>query len=329
MLSLFRKKTQKIERSDAEDLAADQSLSLLARLKTGLQKTASHLGGQLDDIFNKKILDADTLARLEEALIAADIGVATSSNIVQELAGRKFANDIDGQTLRGVLAEMIAAKLTPHARPLSIDAAKSPYVILVAGVNGAGKTTTIGKMASFLEDQGHRVMVVAADTFRAGAREQLNVWAKRSENVKFFYRPNVVDPAALAYDALLEARKQSFDVLIVDTAGRLHTKQNLMEELAKIPRVLKKLDPSAPHDNLIVLDATTGQNAIAQVENFGKAIALTGLVITKLDGTAKGGVICAIAEKTALPIVAIGVGEDRHDLQAFNPDDFSKNLLGL
>ncbi len=348
MFGLFRKKSaaaEKIENKNqaeqdnaghisgadndvaAETAAVNSNKNWLDRLKSGLSRSATQLTAQIDEWVNKRKIGAESLQELEDILIAADLGIGTSQQIVAEFGAKKFPGDIDGVQLRRELASIIAAKMRPYTKTLAIDAGASPYVILVIGVNGAGKTTTIGKMTQNLHNQGYRVMLAAADTFRAAATEQLDVWCKRTKTAHFFYRPNVTDPAALAFEALNEAKRGGFDVLIVDTAGRLHTKTNLMQELEKIPRVLKKLDEKAPHESLLVLDATTGQNAIAQAEHFNKSAPLTGLIVTKLDGTARGGVVLTIAEKTKIPVVAIGVGEGIDDLQPFDPQSFAENLL--
>lgn len=329
MLRFFRKKPD--PETAPQEAANDeqQEAGWLSRLKKGLQKSADNLTTQIDNLVNKRKLDAETIAQLEEILIAGDMGVTMSAQIIAELAENKFDKEVDGVELRRELSSIIARKLTPFAREITVDADKSPFVILVIGVNGSGKTTTIGKLTHHLNKLGHKIMLAAADTFRAAAGEQLDVWCKRTGSASFFYKPNVTDPAALAYEALQSAQSGGYDVLIVDTAGRLHTRANLMQELEKIPRVLKKIADDVPHETFLVLDATTGQNAIAQVENFHKSVPLTGLIITKLDGTARGGAILAIAEKTKIPVVAIGVGEGIDDLQPFDPQSFADNLLGL
>ncbi len=323
MLSLFRKKTETPQSQDA------QNQGWFARLKSGLQKSASAITAPLDDLINKRGLDDAALSEIEEILISADMGVTTASEIANQLRARKFDRNISPLAIRQELAAIIAQKLAPFAGTLTIDESIKPYVILVSGVNGAGKTTSIGKIAKQLQGQGKKVMLAAGDTFRAAASEQLQIWSARGGGVLFYENQNTKDAAALAFEALAEARKQSCDVLIIDTAGRLHTKDHLMEELAKILRVLKKSDDSAPHASLLVLDATTGQNAALQAEHFQKSAQLTGLIVTKLDGTARAGVILPIAEKTKLPILAIGIGEGIEDLQQFNPQDFAENLLGL
>lgn len=330
MFSLFRKKPVPTETApEPVESGIEEKQSWLTRLKSGMQKSAAAIVQPLDDLFNKRGLDDQSLQELEDILITADFGVTAAAEIVDDLRAQKFDKDISAGEVRQYLAGTIADRLKPFAKPLAINDNAAPHVILIIGVNGAGKTTTIGKMARQLQAAGHRVMLVAGDTFRAAASEQLNVWADRTDNVHFFYKPNVTDPAALAYEAMQQAKQQGYNVLLVDTAGRLHTKNNLMEELAKIPRVIQKLDNSAPHETLLILDATTGQNGIAQAEQFGKTVPLTGLIVTKLDGTARGGVLCAIAEKTKLPIRAIGVGEGIEDLQPFDADEFAKKLLGI
>jgi fused signal recognition particle receptor len=265
---------------------------------------------------------------LEELLIAADMGITTAAKLRAQLEAEKFDKEVDGQEIRTSLAAHITALLQPLEAGIKTDPALKPNVILVIGVNGTGKTTTIGKMAKRLSDDGQKVMVAAGDTFRAAAKGQLRIWAERS-GVVFFEKEETKDPAALAYEAVEQAKAQNCNVLMIDTAGRLHNKSGLMDELTKIDRVLKKIDETAPHQCWLVLDATTGQNAIQQAENFGKAVKITGLIVTKLDGTARGGVLVAIADKLKLPILAIGVGESIDDLESFKAADFARNLLGL
>jgi fused signal recognition particle receptor len=298
--------------------------TLLERLKAGLAKSAGNLG--LGDILKTK-LDAETLSSLEAALIRADLGMKAAGEIVRAVAKGRYDEDITSAQLRAVLAEEIARVLEPAEKKLVIDAEKKPFVVLVAGVNGTGKTTTIGKLAARFTQEGKRVMIAAGDTFRAAAIEQLQIWGKRA-GAEVFARATGADAAGLAFDALAKAREAGADVLLIDTAGRLQNKAGLMAELEKIVRVLKKLDPTAPHASLLVLDATTGQNAISQVEAFSAALPLTGLVMTKLDGSAKGGILVALAAKFALPIHFIGVGEAAEDLQPFAALSFSKALTG-
>ncbi|HEY3639056.1 MAG TPA: signal recognition particle-docking protein FtsY [Rhizomicrobium sp.] len=298
-----------------------------ARLKSGLSRSANALGANLTGIFTKKKLDAQTIAELEEALVRADIGTIRASNIAESVARGRYDAEISEPELRSVLSREIAALLRPGEVPLVIDRSKKPFVILVAGVNGTGKTTTIGKLARHLHREGHRVMMAAGDTFRAAAIEQLQVWGERA-GAEVFARTAGADAAGLAYDALVRARETGADVLLIDTAGRLQNKAGLMAELEKIVRVLKKLDPEAPHSVLLVLDATTGQNAISQVEVFKAAVPLTGLIMTKLDGTAKGGILVALVDRFELPVPFIGVGEGEDDLQTFRALAFANALTG-
>ena len=291
------------------------------RLKTGLSKTG------LGDILTKKKLDAAAVAELEEALIRADMGAGPSARIAAAVAKNRYDAEISGAELKSVLAGEIAALLAPIQQPLRIENGKKPFVILVAGVNGTGKTTTIGKLAKRLGEEGAAVTLAAGDTFRASAIEQLRVWADRA-GAQFVATKAGGDAAGLAFEALEKARGNGSDILLIDTAGRLQNKTGLMAELEKIARVIKKLDPSAPHAVLLVLDATTGQNAIAQVEAFSASVPVTGLVMTKLDGTAKGGILVALAVRFGLPMHYIGVGEGQDDLQPFVAADFARALVG-
>lgn len=295
------------------------------RLKEGLAKSAGTLG--LADILVRKKLDAETVQALEDALIRADLGAKTAREITASVARGRYDEDISGAELRRILAEEIARVLAPAEKPLVIDRSKKPFVVLVAGVNGTGKTTTIGKIASKLGRDGHKVLIAAGDTFRAAAIEQLQAWGKRAD-AEVFARAPGADAAGLVFDALMRARQSGTDVVLIDTAGRLQNKAGLMAELEKIARVIKKIDPAAPHAVLLVLDATTGQNAIAQVEAFSATVPLTGLVMTKLDGSAKGGILVALATKFALPVHFIGVGESEDDLQPFVASAFAKALTG-
>jgi len=291
------------------------------RLKSGLAKTG------LGEILTKKKLDTATLAELEEALIRADMGAGAAAKLVKAVARNRYDAEISGRELKAILAAEIAALLAPVQKPLIMDETKKPFVILVAGVNGTGKTTTIGKMAKRLAEQGASVTVAAGDTFRAAAIEQLRVWADRAKAHFVATKPGG-DAAGLAFEGLEKARANGSDILLIDTAGRLQNKAGLMAELEKIARVIKKLDPSAPHAVLLVLDATTGQNAINQVEAFSASVPVTGLVMTKLDGTAKGGILVALAGRFGLPVHYIGVGEGEDDLQAFVAADFARALVG-
>ncbi len=266
------------------------------------------------------------LAELEDTLLMADMGAAVASRVVEAFGRERFDKEVSPEEVRSALAGEIAEILRPVARELEITA--RPHVILVVGVNGNGKTTTMGKLAYQLSKEGKKVLLAAADTFRAAAVEQLRVWSERAK-VPLVTAAEGADPASVAYKALERARAEGFDVVMIDTAGRLHNKQNLMEELQKIARVLKKLDPDAPHTVLQVLDGTTGQNAIAQVETFRQLMQVSGLVVTKLDGTAKGGIVVALAEKFGLPIYGVGVGESIEDLRPFQPEAYAAGLVGL
>jgi fused signal recognition particle receptor len=291
------------------------------RLKSGLAKTG------LGEILTKRKLDAETLAELEEALIRADMGAIQAAKITKAVAKNRYDTELSGRELKAVLAGEIAASLSSIQKPLTMDESKKPFVILVAGVNGTGKTTTIGKMAKRLREEGAKVTLAAGDTFRAAAIEQLRVWADRAQ-AQFVATKSGGDAAGLAYEALEKARANDSDILLIDTAGRLQNKAGLMAELEKIARVIKKLDPTAPHAVLLVLDATTGQNAISQVEAFSQSVPVTGLVMTKLDGTAKGGILVALAGRFGLPVHYIGIGEGEDDLQPFVAADFARALVG-
>ena len=300
----------------------------LPRLRAGLHRTREALAGGLASIFKGRGIDAATLEELEDLLIMADLGPATAARLAQAVKDRSFEDAEDGQAVALALADEIETILGPAARPLTVDGAAKPHVILVVGVNGTGKTTTIGKLAHLFRDQGHSVMVAAGDTFRAAAVEQLRIWADRA-GARFFGQEEVKDAAAVAFDAVSTAKVEGSDVLLIDTAGRLHNKADLMAELEKIIRVIRKVDPAAPHDTLLILDATTGQNAHAQAEIFRDITKVTGLVLTKLDGSAKGGVLVSLADRFALPVHAIGVGEGIDDLRPFAARDFARSLLGL
>jgi fused signal recognition particle receptor len=300
----------------------------LARLKAGLSRTSSGLSEGISGIFTKRKLDDAMLEELEELLIMADMGSTTARRIVAEFGKNRFDKEISAQEVKEALASQIAEILRPVAQPMMIAPEAKPHVVLVVGVNGNGKTTTMGKMASALTQNGYSVMMAAADTFRAAAVEQLKVWGARSD-VPVLTGEENADPASVAYRALEQAKTEGRDVLLIDTAGRLHNKKNLMDELQKIVRVLKKLDETAPHTVLQVLDGTTGQNALAQVETFRDLAQVNGLVVTKLDGTAKGGVVVALADRFKLPIHAIGIGEGIEDLKDFDAEDFARSLVGL
>ena len=299
----------------------------LARLKAGLKRSAGAISDGITGIFAKRRLDDAALAELEDLLISADLGVAPAAEIVAAIRKTRFDKEVTPNEVREALAEEIEKLLQPVARPLPEPMGRKPAVILVVGVNGTGKTTTIGKLAKRYRDQGLKVMLAAGDTFRAAAIEQLQVWGGRTATV--VVAGNVgADAAGLAFDALKKAQSEGADILLIDTAGRLQNKSHLMAELEKIGRVLKKLDAAAPHATLLVLDATTGQNAINQVEVFRSVCDVTGLVMTKLDGTARGGILIALAAKFGLPVQAIGVGEGIDDLQPFEAASFARALTG-
>ena len=320
---------EQIEDATAEDSSEDGKQSgLFARLKQGLAKTRSGLGDAVADmVLGKKEIDEELLEDLETQLLTADVGFDATRQIIDDLTARIARKQLkDGDALLAALKEDLAEMLKPSSVPLEIPKSDAPFVILMIGVNGVGKTTTIGKLAKRFQAQGHSVMLAAGDTFRAAAVEQLQVWGERND-IPVVAQHTGADSASVIFDALQSAQSKNIDVLIADTAGRLHTKDNLMEELAKIKRVLGKLDVNAPHEVMIVLDATTGQNALVQTEKFHEAIGLTGISLTKLDGTAKGGIIFSIANKTKLPIRFIGVGEGIDDLRPFDADEFSRALF--
>jgi fused signal recognition particle receptor len=299
-----------------------------ARLKAGLSKTSSRLTDGIAGLVTKRKLDQDALDELEELLIGADLGLETSARITAALAKGRFDKTVSSTEIREVLADEVARVLEPVAKPLTIDPSLKPHVILVLGVNGSGKTTTIGKLAARFARDGHRVMLAAGDTFRAAAVDQLKVWGERT-GAPVVARAVGSDASGLAFDAMKEARDGAYDVLLVDTAGRLQNKEGLMQELEKIVRVMRKVTPEAPHDVLLVLDATTGQNAMQQVDIFRERAGVTGLVVTKLDGTARGGILVAIAAKHTLPVHAVGVGEGIDDLQSFSAKDYARAIAEL
>ncbi|MGH6870758.1 MAG: signal recognition particle-docking protein FtsY [Rhizomicrobium sp.] len=301
--------------------------TFLERLKSGLARSTGALGENLGAVFTKTKLDAASVAQLQEALVRADLGAGLAARLAADFAKGRYDKEISESEIRSVLAGEIAKVLAPVQKPLIIQRAHRPFVVLVAGVNGTGKTTTVGKMAKRLAGEGAKVVLAAGDTFRAAAIEQLQIWGKRS-GAEVVARSPGSDAAGLAFDALARAKETGADVLLIDTAGRLQNKAGLMAELEKIARVIKKLDASAPHAVLLVLDATTGQNALSQVEAFKGAVPLTGLVMTKLDGTAKGGILVALADKFGLPVHYIGVGEGEDDLQPFDALAFAKALTG-
>ncbi|WP_210250322.1 signal recognition particle-docking protein FtsY [Methylobacterium planeticum] len=298
------------------------------RLTEGMKRTSSSLSDRVTGLFTKRKLDATTLEDLEDALIQADFGLETATRISDAVGKGRYEKGISPDAVRAILATEVEQALEPVAVPLRVEAGKKPFVILMVGVNGAGKTTTIGKLALKLTAEGRSVMLAAGDTFRAAAVEQLKVWGERT-GTPVVTRPPGADAAGLAFDALQEAKRQGSDVLLIDTAGRLQNKTGLMAELEKIVRVLAKLDPEAPHATLLVLDATVGQNALSQVELFSQAAPVSGLVMTKLDGTARGGILVALAAKFGLPVHFIGVGEGVEDLEPFAARDFARAIVGL
>ena len=300
----------------------------LSRLRAGLAKSSDRIVDGVAGVLTKRRLDDAALQGLEEVLIAADAGPVTAAKLAAGIAKTRFGKEVTPEEVRGALADEIAALLEPVAQPLAVDPARKPHVVLVVGVNGTGKTTTIGKLAKALSEERRRVMLTAGDTFRAAAVEQLKIWGERAGCPVMAGKPGA-DAAGLAFDALRQARDDGADVLLIDTAGRLHNKADLMAELGKIARVLRKLDEDAPHDCLLVLDATTGQNALSQVETFREMAPVNGLVVTKLDGSAKGGVLVALAGKFGIPVRAVGVGEGADDLRPFDATQFARSLMGL
>ncbi|MBB3658795.1 fused signal recognition particle receptor [Rhizobium sp. BK650] len=303
-------------------------LSWFQRLRNGLARTSSQLTGQIAALFTKRKLDDETLQDLEDLLIQADLGVETAMRVTDTLAAERYGKDVTGEDVSRIMASEIAKVLKPVAKPLQLDLSHKPHVILVVGVNGTGKTTTIGKLAAKLSGAGLKVMLAAGDTFRAAAIEQLKIWADRTKS-EFIGTKLGADAAGLAYDAFEQAKARKCDVLIIDTAGRLQNKAELMAELEKIVRVLGKLDPDAPHTVLQTLDATTGQNALSQVEIFRNVAGVSGLIMTKLDGTARGGILVAISAKHKLPVYFIGVGEGVDDLEPFEAEDFAQAIAGI
>jgi len=314
--------------TDSPAEPAESSGNWWQRLAGGLKRSSSALGGAIADVVAKRQLDAATIDEIEDALIRADLGAETAARIATELHYGRFSTSITPDEIKAVVAAEVEKVLMPVAQPLVVDAAKKPFVLLVAGVNGSGKTTTIGKLAAKFRADGHSVMLAAGDTFRAAAIDQLKIWAERT-GADFIARAAGADAAGLAFDAVAAARERGIDILLVDTAGRLQNRTELMAELEKIVRVMKKVDASAPHAVLLVLDATVGQNALSQVETFQKAVGVTGLAMTKLDGTARGGILVAIAAKFGVPVHFIGVGESVDDLAPFSARDFSRAMVGL
>jgi fused signal recognition particle receptor len=310
------------------DSATEAKGNWWQRLAGGLRRSSSALGGAISDLVSKRKLDAATIAEIEDVLIRADLGPAAAGRIAAALGEGRHDAAIAPDEVKAVLAAEIEKVLAPAAQPLTIDAAQKPFVILVVGVNGSGKTTTIGKLAAKFRAEGRAVMLAAGDTFRAAAIDQLRIWGERA-GAAFVAREAGADAAGLVFDAVRAAAVRGVDVLLVDTAGRLQNRTELMDELQKIVRVIKKVDPSAPHAVLLVLDATVGQNALSQVEIFRNAVGVTGLVMTKLDGTARGGILVAIAAKFKVPVHFIGVGESVDDLAPFSARDFAHAIAGL
>jgi len=350
MFSFLRKKNkaaesvdteQKVEQEQSQQPAIDdtapieqtepepQKSGLFGRLKERLTRTSSKLTeGFASIILGKKVIDDDLLEELETQLLTSDLGVDATSTIISDLTQRVARKQLgDAEALFSALRDDMVQILEPSSQPLDIPEKEGPYVILMVGINGVGKTTTIGKLAKQFQNQGKSVMLAAGDTFRAAAVEQLQVWGERND-IPVIAQHSGADSASVIYDALQAAKARNIDILIADTAGRLHTQTNLMEELKKVTRVMGKLDNSAPHEVMLVLDAGTGQNALSQATQFNQAIGVTGITLTKLDGTAKGGIIFAIAKKTGLPIRYIGVGESIDDLRPFKADEFVDALLG-
>ena len=306
----------------------EKSTNWLSQLRAGLAQTSEKITNGISEALTHGTLDFHTLQKLEETLISADMGVTTAEEICQKLSSTKFNKNINDKEIREALAEHITQILEPVAVPLSVDSKILTHVILVVGVNGSGKTTTIGKLAKMWSEEGKSVLLAAGDTFRAGAVDQLRIWGQRT-GCLVFARDTGSDPAGLAFDAFELARRDKKELLLIDTAGRLQNREDLMDELAKIIRVLRKLDPTAPHSCILVLDATVGQNAHSQVEKFKNITEINGLILTKLAGTARGGVLVALAERFGLPVHAVGVGEGENDLRPFSAQSFARNLVGL
>src|SRR6516164_6937232 len=298
------------------------------RLSSGLKRTSSSIGTAVADLVTKRKLDRAMLEDIEDVLLRADLGTEVAARIAEAVGKGRYDKAITADEVKEVVATEVEKVLAPVAKPLEIDAARAPFVILVVGVNGSGKTTTIGKLAAKLASEGRKVMLAAGDTFRAAAIEQLKIWGERTKS-PVIAGSQGSDAASLAFNALSAAKEQKIDVLLVDTAGRLQNKAELMNELEKVVRVMRKVDDTAPHAVLLVLDATVGQNALSQVEAFHRTAGVTGLVMTKLDGTARGGILVALAEKHALPVHFIGVGEGIEDLAPFTARDFAQAIAGI
>lgn len=306
----------------------EQKKGWLTRLRAGLSRSSSRLSDGISGIFSGRKLDDVALGELEDLLITSDLGVETAAKLSAELARTRFDKEVSADEIRNALATQITTILEPVAKPLITNLTHRPHIILVTGVNGSGKTTTIGKLAIRLKEDGKSVMLAAGDTFRAAAIEQLKIWGERS-GCPVVSTSQGADAASLAFEAIDCARAENMDVLIIDTAGRLQNREDLMQQLQKVIRVITKQDKTAPHDTLLVLDATTGQNAHSQVKTFQSMCDVTGLIVTKLDGSARGGVLVALAERFGLPVHAIGVGEGEDDLRPFEAAAFAKSLMGL
>ena len=322
----IRKAAERIAAERAAEAAA-RDASVLQKLSEGLKRSSSRLAEGLAGLAKRKI-DRESLEELEELLITSDMGTKVAARIAKNFSKDRFDREVSGEEIKAALASEIAAILKPREKIVDFAEGPKPRVVLFVGVNGSGKTTTIGKIASKLSAQGANIVLAAGDTFRAAAVEQLKVWSERA-NARFISKPHGADAAGLAYEAIEIAKKENRDLVLIDTAGRLQNKTQLMDELAKVVRAIRKIDPTAPHDVILVLDATVGQNALSQVEAFRNTAGVTGLVMTKLDGTAKGGVLVAIAEQHAIPIHFVGVGEKAEDLHPFSADTFARALVGL
>lgn len=322
----LRKAAERIATERAAEAAAREQ-SVLHKLSEGLKRSSSRLAEGLAGLSKRKI-DRESLDELEELLITSDMGAKVAARIAKAFAKDRFDREVSGDEIKAALAAEVAAILKPREKIVDFSVGPRPRIVLFVGVNGSGKTTTIGKVAAKLSAQGANVLLAAGDTFRAAAVEQLRVWADRA-GAGFISKPHGADAAGLSYEAVEMARKEDRDLVLIDTAGRLQNKTQLMDELSKVVRAIRKVDPTAPHDVILVLDATVGQNALGQVEAFRNTAGVTGLVMTKLDGTAKGGVLVAIAEQFALPIHFVGVGEQAEDLHPFNADVFARALVGL
>ncbi len=322
----LRKAAERIAAERAAEAAAREA-SVLHKLSEGLKRSSSRLAEGLAG-FSKRKIDSDALDELEELLITSDMGAKVAARITKAFSKDRFDREVTGDEIKAALASEISAILKPREQIVDFSVGPKPRIVLFVGVNGSGKTTTIGKIAAKLSAQGADIVLAAGDTFRAAAVEQLKVWAERA-NARFISKPNGADAAGLAYEAVELAKAENRDLVLIDTAGRLQNKTQLMDELAKVVRAIRKIDPTAPHDVILVLDATVGQNALGQVEAFRNTAGVTGLVMTKLDGTAKGGVLVAIAEQHPIPIHFVGVGEKAEDLHPFSADTFARALVGL